>query len=91
MNNKESDEEGMMETVRAVRELINLENASGIPNSRIVLGGFSQGAAMTLLAGLTGDSERKLAGLAPLSGALPLRYKFNEVRVQTRVAVEIRF
>ncbi|KAL0070110.1 hypothetical protein AAF712_002597 [Marasmius tenuissimus] len=79
MSNREADEEGMMQTVRDVRELIELENADGIPYNRIVLGGFSQGAAMTLLTGLTGDSEKKLAGLAPLSGALPLRYKFKEL------------
>ncbi|KAL0580515.1 hypothetical protein V5O48_001502 [Marasmius crinis-equi] len=77
--NREPDEEGMMESVRGIREFIDAEITSGIPCSRIVLGGFSQGATMTLLTGLTGDSDKKLAGLTPLSGSLPLRDKFKEL------------
>jgi phospholipase/carboxylesterase len=44
--------------------------ARGVAASRIVLMGFSQGCAMTLLAGLR-HGER-LAGLVGLSGYLPL-------------------
>lgn len=67
----------MLESSRQLNELLTAEIEGGIDASRIVLGGFSQGGAMTLLTGLT--SERKLAGLAVLSGFLPLQHKFKAV------------
>ena len=70
----------MLKTASSLNGLISAEVDDGIPASRIVLGGFSQGGAMSLLTGLT--SERKLAGLAVLSGWLPLREKFKAVRHQ---------
>ena len=51
---------------------------SGIPAHRIIIGGFSQGGAMSLLTGMT--SERKLGGVVVMSGWLPLRTKFKAVR-----------
>ncbi|KAF9266259.1 Phospholipase/carboxylesterase [Marasmius fiardii PR-910] len=72
-----ADEEGMAASMQGIMELIRAENEIGIPYSRIILGGFSQGAAMTLLLGLTG--EAKLAGLVSLSGAVPLRFKFKDI------------
>lgn len=71
------DEVGMLKSVKSLNEIISEEIDNGIPASRIVLGGFSQGAVMTLLTGLT--SERKLAGLAVLSGRVPLMGKFKSV------------
>ncbi|KAJ7437077.1 Phospholipase/carboxylesterase/thioesterase [Mycena galericulata] len=65
------DQTGMLKTVHSLNQLITAEVDAGVPASRIVLGGFSQGGAMSLLTGLT--TERKLAGLAVLSGWLPLR------------------
>jgi lysophospholipase-1 len=73
----DEDETGMLDSVGKITELIKYEMANGIEPSRIVLGGFSQGATMSLLTGLTG--EHRLAGLAVLSGWLPLRNKFKEV------------
>jgi predicted esterase len=67
----------MLKTVHSLNQLITAEVDAGIPANRIVLGGFSQGAAMSLLTGLT--AERKLAGLAILSGWLPLRTSFKSV------------
>lgn len=67
----------MLATKASLETLINDELKSGIDASRIVLGGFSQGAAMSLLTGLTGSS--KLGGLAVLSGWLPLEQKFKGV------------
>ena len=71
----------MLKTVYSLNQLITSEidsTDSDIPASRIVLGGFSQGGAMSLLTGLT--TERKLAGVAVLSGWLPLRNEFQKVR-----------
>ncbi len=64
----------MLQTSRSLHELITKEVNSGIPPSRIILGGFSQGGAMSILAGLCG--ERKLAGIVSLSGWLPLKQNF---------------
>lgn len=44
---------------------------------KIVLSGFSQGAAISLVTGLTGEFE--FAGIASLSGFLPLKNKLDSV------------
>lgn len=67
----------MHESVALIQDLIQDEIESGVDPSRIVLGGFSQGAAMSLLTGLT--SDYKLAGIACLSGWLLLQHKFVSV------------
>jgi phospholipase/carboxylesterase len=54
--------------------MLDAEIASGTPSKRIVLGGFSQGGAMTYYAGLT--YPKPLAGLVVLSGFLPLQTDF---------------
>lgn len=64
------DEAGLRESCAQVAELIEREVARGVPAERIVLAGFSQGCAMTLLAGLR--HPQRLAGLVGMSGYLPL-------------------
>ncbi|KIL70379.1 hypothetical protein M378DRAFT_620346 [Amanita muscaria Koide BX008] len=71
------DEAGMLQTSRQLNELITSEVNSGTAASRIVLGGFSQGGAMSLLTGLT--CARKLGGIAVLSGWLPLYKKIKNM------------
>lgn len=67
---RQEDAAGIRQSEAAVRALIKRENERGIPTSRIVLAGFSQGCAMTLHTGLR--LEEKLAGMIGLSGYLPL-------------------
>jgi len=67
---KREDEAGIRISEQAIQALIARENARGIPSSRIVLAGFSQGCAMTLHTGIR--FKEKLAGLMGLSGYLPL-------------------
>jgi phospholipase/carboxylesterase len=64
------DEPGLRQTFAQVHALIDAETARGVPASRIVLAGFSQGCAVTLGAGLR--YGQRLAGLVGLSGYLPL-------------------
>ena len=72
------DELGMLESARKVQSLIDELVEEGIPKSRIVLGGFSQGAAMSLLCGLRQDTP--LAGIVALSGYVPLGHRlFREI------------
>ncbi|KAJ7185735.1 Phospholipase/carboxylesterase [Mycena filopes] len=73
----EEDEAGFTRSMASIEALLTEVVASGVDPGRIVLAGFSQGAAMTLLTGLT--TARKLAGLIVLSGRLPLRYKFKSM------------
>ena len=67
---RREDEAGLRESQALIEALIERERQRGVPASRIVLMGFSQGCAMTLLTGLR-HAER-LAGLVGLSGYLPL-------------------
>ncbi len=67
---RREDDAGLRASMAEVQALVDREIARGIPASRIVLGGFSQGCAMTLLTGLR--APQRLAGLLGLSGWLPL-------------------
>ncbi len=67
---RREDEAGLRDSFAAVQALIEREIARGVPARRIVLAGFSQGCAITLGAGLR--CPHRLAGLAGLSGYLPL-------------------
>jgi len=67
------DEKGLLESMLGVTKLIRQEIDAGIPASRIVIVGFSQGGAVTLLTGLT--SEFRFAGIVGLSTYLPLHKK----------------
>ena len=49
---RREDERGLRESQALVEALIAKEKARGIPAARIVLAGFSQGCAMTLMTGL---------------------------------------
>ncbi len=64
-----ADETGVAESVEQVDALIAREAERGIPPSRLILAGFSQGGAVTLAAGLR--RRVPLAGLVALSSYLP--------------------
>ncbi|KAK4507065.1 hypothetical protein PRZ48_000799 [Zasmidium cellare] len=82
----DEDEEGMLETVAYLESLIDAVVESGVPAKRIVLGGFSQGCAMSLLTHLTSSKySRQLAGIAGLLGYLPLsdqKQRIQEIRAE---------
>lgn len=65
----------------SLQQLISREVDEGMASDRIILGGFSQGAVMSLLAGLTG--ERRLGGVMALSGWVPLRHQFPAVSIRS--------
>ncbi len=64
------DEAGLRQSQAIVQQLLDREAGRGVAPERTVLMGFSQGCAMTLLAGLR--APQRLAGLVALSGYLPL-------------------
>eukprot|EP00069_Balaena_mysticetus_P015573 bmy_22548T0 len=63
-------EAGIKKAAESIKALIEREMKNGIPANRIVLGGFSQGGALSLLTALT--CPRPLAGTVALSCWLPL-------------------
>ncbi len=67
---RREDTAGLRQSFTDVQALLHREAERGVPSHRIVLAGFSQGCAITLGAGLR--HSQKLAGLAGLSGYLPL-------------------
>ena len=67
---RREDEGGLRQARSAIDGLIANEIARGIAAHRIVVAGFSQGCAMALMTGLRFD--QRLAGIAALSGYLPL-------------------
>ena len=81
------DAAGLRESQAQVAALIEHERKRGIPAARIVLGGFSQGAAMTLMTGLR-HAER-LAGLLCMSGYLPLAAQLSAERSAANAGVPI--
>jgi len=64
------DEAGLRQSQALIEALIAREVERGMPASRIVLMGFSQGCAMTLMTGLR--HRERLGALVGLSGYLPL-------------------
>ena len=67
------DEAGLRKSQQLVDALLQREKDRGVPAHRIVLGGFSQGCAISLMTGLR--HPERLAGIMGLSGYLPLADK----------------
>lgn len=63
------DEQGLQESSRYMQNLIAAEVAAGIPAERVLIAGFSQGGALSLL---SLRASVKLAGVVGLSCYLPL-------------------
>jgi phospholipase/carboxylesterase len=84
---RREDETGLRDSQLDVEALIAREKARGIPASRIVLAGFSQGCAMTLQTGLR--HPEKLAGMLCLSGYLPLAEKVQHERTEESLDVPV--
>jgi phospholipase/carboxylesterase len=81
------DESGMRASIASVNALITQENERGVPTSRILLAGFSQGGAIALAAGLR--HAEKLAGVIALSTYLPLHESFAAERSAANAATPI--
>lgn len=72
------DEAGLRRSQASIEALIAREKARGMPASRIVVGGFSQGCAMALMTGLR--HPERLAGIIGMSGYLPLAARTADER-----------
>lgn len=72
----DEDEAGIVASADRVKGIMTEEVAAGIPMSRIVVGGFSQGGAVALHTFLS--HTEKLGGCVGLSTFLPLSTKFQD-------------
>lgn len=68
------DTEGIQRAAATVQSLIEDEIKAGIPSNRVLIGGFSQGGALSLFSSLS--TKHNLAGVVALSCWLPLRDSF---------------
>ncbi|CAO1636357.1 unnamed protein product [Sympodiomycopsis kandeliae] len=72
------DEAGLHKSAGEIKKLIQHETEKeGVPSNRVVVGGFSQGGAISYLAGLT--TPEPVAGIISLSSWLPLRSKIQSL------------
>ncbi|XP_051755871.1 acyl-protein thioesterase 1 isoform X1 [Ctenopharyngodon idella] len=83
----EEDESGIKRAAESVKALIDQEVKSGIPSHRIVLGGFSQGGALSLYSALT--ARQKLAGVVALSCWLPLRNSLSQSVISSNKDISV--
>ena len=81
------DEKGIRASQGLLGKLIEREKSRGIPASRIVLAGFSQGGAIVLQAALR--YPERLAGVLALSTYLPLAAKLAGERHAANAALPI--
>jgi phospholipase/carboxylesterase len=81
------DEAGLRSSMAQVEELLEREKQRGMPAHRIVLAGFSQGSAMALMTGLR--HKERLAGIAGLSGYVPLAQTMAAERTDANVLTPI--
>lgn len=83
-DSKYDDEQGLLRSVDAIDGLVKAEIEAGIPENKIVVGGFSQGGAIAMLYGLT--TGRQLAGVVGLSTWVVLNHKIAEVSISHHIA-----
>ncbi|CUS09365.1 unnamed protein product [Tuber aestivum] len=81
------DEAGILGSSGKIQAIIQEQIDKGISSERIILGGFSQGGALALVAGLT--SKHKLGGIVGLSTWLPLNQKIESLASEENKETDI--
>jgi lysophospholipase-2 len=78
----EECEEEILASVEYLCKLIDEEVERGVKLDRIVIGGFSQGCAVSLVTALASRYAGKLGGVVGLSGYLPRGKRIREERAK---------
>ena len=81
------DEPGLRQSQEMIEALIAKEETRGVPMSRVVIAGFSQGGVIALQTGLR--QPERLAGVMSLSAYLPLTQKVEKERNTANKGVPI--
>ena len=84
---RHEDEAGLRASQSAIEAVIANEKSRGIPASRIVVAGFSQGCAMALMVGMR--HVEALGGIIGMSGYLPLSGKATAEHTAASLATPI--
>lgn len=74
------DEQGILKSCDVIDKLVRAEMDRGVLAERIVVGGFSQGCAVSLVWGLVGKERNNVVGVVPLSGYFPLGDRIGSIR-----------
>ena len=83
----EEDEAGIRESAAIVKQLCESQEADGIPASRIIVAGFSQGGAIALHCGCR--YPKPLAGIMALSTYLALPHTLADEMSETAIETPI--
>lgn len=70
LSDEVQDKSGILDSVSVLKDYISQEISAGIDSRRIVIGGFSQGCAVTLATSVLLD--KKIGGFVGISGYLPI-------------------
>ncbi|GLB35560.1 putative phospholipase/Carboxylesterase [Lyophyllum shimeji] len=81
----EYDEQAISKSIGAIEELIQSQIHQGMDSRRIVLAGFSQGAALSMMVAL--QTRHHLGGLASLSGWIPPRARSSMMNSTQRCPI----
>lgn len=73
------NEKDFSQATEYLKKLIEQQVLEGIPYDKIIIGGFSQGAVVSLLLGLAIFDKKPLGGIISLSGYLPLEDKIQKI------------
>lgn len=84
---RQEDEQGIIASQQVLENIISHQLDQSIDSKRIMLAGFSQGAAMALYTGLR--YPKPLAGIIALSGYLPLADTLNAIEFPVNQGIEI--
>ena len=76
------DEAGIKKAAQIVDLIIEEEVKAGIPSERIMIGGFSQGGALSLYTSL--HTKHRLAGVAALSCWFPLHKQISGISASNK-------
>ncbi|KAJ8305610.1 hypothetical protein KUTeg_016155 [Tegillarca granosa] len=76
----EQDVAGIKKASDILKNFISEEEKQGIPSNRIMVGGFSQGGAVSLYTAFT--LEKPLAGIIGLSTWMPLHKDFDDEKMK---------
>ena len=82
------DEEGIMTTVDKMDKLVQDEIDRGVDPSRIIIGGFSQGCAVSLVWGQVGRLRNKVGGVVCIAGYFPLADRIEALRKERNIPVD---
>ena len=86
---RQEDANGIKASAELIAELISAEIARGIPSQRVIITGFSQGAAIALYGGL--HYTRPLGAIVALSGYLPLAETLSTIKNTAQKNTPIAF